>query len=156
MCTLIPRAQYSIWISNSGNAKDVFFTNVPLFPLSVVNKIYRPLSFCSAWVEIPHEAGATCLPWVASRMVEKRILIVKEGQGSPAFQHAALALASDRREFRARLDPFQSARSCFALEMHYFALHFLQSLRIFYGTYRVRITLFFLALCAFRLAAADG
>ena len=81
---------------------------------------------------------------------------MREAQGSPAFQHTALALASDRREFRVRPDPFQSARSCFALEMHYFALHFLLSLRIFYGTYRVRITLFFLALCAFRWAAADG
>ena len=64
------------------------------------------------------------------------------GSGSPAFQHTALALASDRREFRVRPDPFQSARSCFALEMHYFALHFLLSLRIFYRTYRVRIILF--------------
>ena len=81
---------------------------------------------------------------------------MREAQGSPAFQHTALALASDRRVFRVRPDPFQSARSCFALEMHYFALHFLLSLRIFYGTYRVRITLFFLALCAFQWAAADG
>ena len=49
------------------------YTKVPFFPLSVGNKIYRPLSFCSAWGEIPHETqGATCLPWVASRMLEKK------------------------------------------------------------------------------------
>ena len=37
-----------------------FYTKVPFFPLSVGNKIYRSLSFCSAWGEIPHETGATC------------------------------------------------------------------------------------------------
>ena len=132
-----------------------FYTKVPFFPLSVGNKIYRPLSFCSAWGEIPHETGATCLPWVASRMLEKRILVVERSPGISSFSTHCFGLCF-RREFRVRPDPFQSARSCFALEMHYFALHFLLSLRIFYGTYRVRITLFFLALCAFRWAAADG
>ena len=39
-------------------------TDVPFFPLSVGNKIYRPLSFCSEWGEIPYKTGATCLPWV--------------------------------------------------------------------------------------------
>ena len=126
----------------SRQRKRRFYTKVPFFPLSVGNKIYRPLSFCSAWGEVPHETGATCLPWVASRMLKKRILVVERSPGSPDFQHTALALASDRREFRVRPDPFQSARSCFALEMHYFALHFLLSLHIFYGTYGVRITLF--------------
>ena len=77
------------------------------------------------------------MPWVASRMLEKRILVFERSQGYPALQYTALALASDRREFRVRPDPFQSARLCFALEMHYFAFDFLLSLRIFYGTYRV-------------------
>ena len=132
-----------------------FYTKVPFFPLSVGNKIYRPLSFCSAWGEIPHETGATCLPWVASRMLEKRILVVEKPRDLQLF-NTLLWPWLQIDEFRVRPDPFQSARSCFALEMHYFALHFLLSLRIFYGTYRVRITLFFLALCAFRWAAAES
>ena len=37
---------------------------------------------------------------------------LREAQGSPALQHTTLALASDRRAFRVRPDPFQSARSC--------------------------------------------
>ena len=54
-------------------------------PLSVGNKIYRPLSFCSAWGEIPHETGATCLPWVAFRMLEKRVLVVERSPGISSF-----------------------------------------------------------------------
>ena len=33
----------------------IFFTNVPFFPLNVGNNIYRPLSFCSEWGEIPYK-----------------------------------------------------------------------------------------------------
>ena len=91
----------------------IFFTNVPFLPLSVGNKIYRPLSFCSEWGEIPYKTGATCLPWVASRMLEKGILVVEGSPGISSFAtHYFFALASDRRAFRVRPYPFQSARSC--------------------------------------------
>ena len=63
----------------------IFFTNVPFLPLSVGNKIYRPLSFCSEWGEIPYKTGATCLPWVASRMLEKGILVVEGSPGISSF-----------------------------------------------------------------------
>ena len=114
-----------------------FFTNVPFFPLSVGNKIYRPLPFCSPWGEIPDETGATCLPWVASRTLEKRILVVEGSPGISSFSTHYFGLGFRWTRVRIRPDPFQSARLCFALEMHYFALHFLLSVRIFYGTYWV-------------------
>ena len=119
-----------------------FYTKVPFFPLSVGNKFTDHFPSVVHGVKfLMKQEPPVCRGW---RLVcwKKGSWQLRKAQGSPAFQHTALALASDRREFRVRPDPFQSARSYFALEMHYFALHFLLSLRIFYGTYRVRITLF--------------
>ena len=134
MYIFIPRAQYSIWISNPDNAKDVFLSQMFPFTLCLWG-----IKFTDHFPSVVHgvkflmkQVPAVCHGW--------RLVCWKKGSWylrSPAFQHTALALASDRREFRARTDPFKSARSCFALEMHYFALHFLLSLRIFCRTYRV-------------------
>ena len=65
--------------------KTCFFHKCFFFPLSVGNKIYKPLSFCSAWGEIPHETGAICLLWVESRMLDKRILVVEGSLGISSF-----------------------------------------------------------------------
>ena len=107
-----------------------FSTNVPFFPLSMGNKIYRPLSFCSEWGEIPYKRGATCLPWVASRMLEKGILVVEGSPGISSFATHYFGPCLDRRAFRVRPDPFQSARSCLALEVHYFSLYFRLSIYV--------------------------
>ena len=70
------------------------------FP-SVVNRVKFPIKqeppVCRGWRLVCWKKGSWWL---------------REAQGSPALQHTTLALASDRRAFRVRPDPFQSARSC--------------------------------------------
>ena len=70
------------------------------FP-SVVNGVQFPIK----------QEPPVCRGW---RLVcwKKGSWLLRKAQGSPALQHTALALAPDRRAFRVRLDPFQSARSC--------------------------------------------